>query len=235
MKLYLGSLQVEDKPTITSDGKNFDYGKGFYATPSRPKARVCAQQLMHDCRAAHCYVNVYEFDESVMKSLNCLVFKEPSEEWLKFVFDNRTKRGFSHNYDIVFGPFANDKTYEQFEIFEGDLVSEPYIVRKIKTFKLVNQYLFHTPRALEALQFIEAIPISSAQEDVRMFLPSKIMWMVEYLHDDFNLSIQDALARIYNSNLYKKLSTESTKYWHLGPVDLYDELLQELGDLKKNE
>ncbi len=26
----------------------------------------------------------------------------------------------------------------------------------------------------------------------------------------------------------KKLSTESTKYWHLGPVDLYDELKTEL-------
>ena len=27
--------------------------------------------------------------------------------------------------------------------------------------------------------------------------------------------------------LYKKLSPESTKYWHLGPVDLYEELRRE--------
>lgn len=33
---------------------------------------------------------------------------------------------------------------------------------------------------------------------------------------------------IYHSELYKKLSTESTKYWHLGPVDLYAELKTEL-------
>lgn len=33
---------------------------------------------------------------------------------------------------------------------------------------------------------------------------------------------------IYRSELYKKLSTESTKYWHLGPVDLYEELRMEL-------
>ena len=26
---------------------------------------------------------------------------------------------------------------------------------------------------------------------------------------------------------YKKLSPESTKYWHLGPVDLYEELRRE--------
>lgn len=33
---------------------------------------------------------------------------------------------------------------------------------------------------------------------------------------------------IYHSELYKKLSTESTKYWHLGLVDLYAELKTEL-------
>ncbi len=42
------------------------------------------------------------------------------------------------------------------------------------------------------------------------------------------ISLTDAINRIYHSQLYKKLSTESTKYWHLGPVDLYNELKKEL-------
>ena len=42
------------------------------------------------------------------------------------------------------------------------------------------------------------------------------------------VSITEAINRLYRSKLYKKLSTESTKYWHLGPVDLYEELKQEL-------
>ena len=41
------------------------------------------------------------------------------------------------------------------------------------------------------------------------------------------ISLTDAINRIYHSQLYKKLSTESTKYWHLGPVDLYNELKKE--------
>lgn len=41
-------------------------------------------------------------------------------------------------------------------------------------------------------------------------------------------SLQECLNRIYRSELYKKLATESTKYWHLGPVALYEELQQEL-------
>lgn len=45
---------------------------------------------------------------------------------------------------------------------------------------------------------------------------------------DYGFTLQECLNRIYHSNLYKKLSTESTKYWHLGPVDLYEELKMEL-------
>ena len=66
------------------------------------------------------------------------------------------------------------------------------------------------------------------QSNLHLLLPGKISWLVEYLHDDYGMSLQESLDRIYHSNLYKRLSTESTKYWHLGPVDLHDELKAEL-------
>lgn len=66
------------------------------------------------------------------------------------------------------------------------------------------------------------------QSNLHLLLPGKISWLVEYLHDEYRFSLQECLNRIYRSNLYKKLSTESTKYWHLGPVDLYEELKQEM-------
>lgn len=65
------------------------------------------------------------------------------------------------------------------------------------------------------------------QDNLHLLLPGKISWLVEYLHDDYGFTLQECLDRIYRSNLYKKLSTESTKYWHLGPVDLYNELKAE--------
>lgn len=64
--------------------------------------------------------------------------------------------------------------------------------------------------------------------NLHLLLPGKISWLVEYLHDEYGFSLQECLNCIYRSNLYKKLSTESTKYWHLGPVDLYEELKQEM-------
>lgn len=66
------------------------------------------------------------------------------------------------------------------------------------------------------------------QSNLHLLLPGKVSWLVEYLHDEYGLSLQDSLKRIYSSKLYQKLSTESTKYWHLGPVDLYNELKAEL-------
>ena len=65
------------------------------------------------------------------------------------------------------------------------------------------------------------------QENLRLLLPGKISWLTEYLRDDYGLTLQESLDRIYHSDLYKRLSTESTKYWHLGPVDLYEELKAE--------
>lgn len=66
------------------------------------------------------------------------------------------------------------------------------------------------------------------QDNLRLLLPGKVSWLVEYLHDDYGLTLKESLNRIYRSKLYKKLATESTKYWRLGPVDLYEELKAEI-------
>ena len=66
------------------------------------------------------------------------------------------------------------------------------------------------------------------QDNLYLLLPLKIGWLVKWMVEDSGVSITEAINRLYRSNLYKKLSTESTKYWHLGPVDLYEELKQEL-------
>ncbi len=66
------------------------------------------------------------------------------------------------------------------------------------------------------------------QDNLYMLMPLKIGWLAPWLSEDEGISLTEAISRIYRSQLYKKLSTESTKYWHLGPVDLYDELKTEI-------
>lgn len=66
------------------------------------------------------------------------------------------------------------------------------------------------------------------QDNLYLLLPLKIGWLARWLVEDYGISIAQAINRIYRSELYKKLSSENTKYWHLGPVDLYQELKQEM-------
>ena len=66
------------------------------------------------------------------------------------------------------------------------------------------------------------------QSKLHLLIPGKISWLIEYLQEDYGFSMQESLRLIYHSRLYERLSIESTKYWHLGPVDLYKELKAEL-------
>lgn len=65
------------------------------------------------------------------------------------------------------------------------------------------------------------------QSNLRLLLPGKVSWLVSYLREDYGLTLQECLNRVYRSELYKKLSVESTKYWQWSPVDLYEELKEE--------
>lgn len=35
----------------------------------------------------------------------------------------------------------------------------PTLIQELKTYKLVDQYLFHTEKALEAIRFVESIKV----------------------------------------------------------------------------
>lgn len=59
------------------------------------------------------------------------------------------------------------------------------------------------------------------QDNLYLFLPSKISWMAEMLAIDNNIEIDDAISQIYSSETYKLLEKEDTKLWHWGPADLY--------------
>lgn len=159
MRLYHGSLEVVEAPEILLPSRTLDYGSGFYVTTSERQAREWAERRIAEKRACRGYVNVYDFDSGDLEALNTLVFTEPNEEWAEFVMANRTRKGFSHNYDIVYGPVANDRVYLQFGLYEAGVISVATLVSELKTYKLVDQYVFHTERALAVLRFVEAAEI----------------------------------------------------------------------------
>lgn len=159
MKIYHGSLEMVEHPIILKPNRKLDYGDGFYTTTSEIQAKEWVERRMLEKHSTCGHINVYEFDDKMLPKLNCLIFPEPNEEWAEFVMANRTKYNFTHDYDIVYGPVANDRVYLQFGLYEAGAISVDTLIRELKTYKLIDLYLFHTDKALKALHFIESIKI----------------------------------------------------------------------------
>ncbi len=156
MRLYHGSLFAVSEPEIREASHTLDYGKGFYTTTSYEQAESWVKRKKDEWKTDKGYVNVYEFDASVLRKLKSLIFYKPTEEWVDFVMQNRTQKGFRHDYDIVYGPVANDRVYAAFALYEGGVLGKQELIKELRTYQLVDQYLFHTEVALQSLTFIEA-------------------------------------------------------------------------------
>ena len=156
MKIYHGSIDKVEVPEIRESNRTLDYGRGFYATTSFKQAEDWVRRRMTENKVSVGYVCIYELDESILQNLNTLVFETPTDEWVDFVMKNRTLKGYNHEYDLVYGPVANDKVYAAFALYEGGLIDKNTLISELKTYKLVDQYLFHTAQALQYIKFEEA-------------------------------------------------------------------------------
>lgn len=155
MILYHGSNMIVREPRIIEPNRTLDYGSGFYTTCAEKQAYDWALKKLKTSRQCN-YVNVYELDETALKTLNVLWFDGPSDEWIDFVMRNRQDETYQHDYDLVYGPVANDNVYVQFGLYEQGFISKATLLAELKVYKLVDQMLFHTEKALQYLRFIEA-------------------------------------------------------------------------------
>ena len=156
MELFHGSLEIVMMPEIRQSNRTLDYGNGFYTTTSHHQAESWVKRRMKECCVNKGYVNVYDFYKAAADKLNVLVFNNATEEWVDFVMMNRTKKGFKHSYDIVYGPVANDRVYAAFALYEGGLLDKETLIKELKTYRLVDQFLFHTVKSLSYLKFKQA-------------------------------------------------------------------------------
>ena len=156
MRVYHGSLERVTTPEIRQATRTLDYGTGFYTTTSYQQAEDWVRKRMKDSAAHKGYVNEYELDLDGLRPFHCAFFDSPTDEWLDFVMHNRLDRNFTHYYDVVYGPVANDRVYACFTLYEGGVMSKENLIAELKTYELVDQYLFHTERALNALKFVKA-------------------------------------------------------------------------------
>lgn len=144
MEVYHGSNVVVNQPKIITDGYYKDFGYGFYCTNFEKQAKKWALTKKNN----H-IVNIYVYKEN--KKLNCLIFKEMTDEWLDFVVSSR--RGMTHTYDIVEGPMADDTIWNYVDDFAHGLISGTAFWELVKFKYPTHQIVFCTEKALKCLSY----------------------------------------------------------------------------------
>ena len=100
-------------------------------------------------------VLAFEVDEVQMEQLNILCYHEYSEEWAKFILLNRRndKAQPVHDYDVVYGPIADDRVGVQLWKYETQSIDLPTLVRNLQHMKGITfQYFFGTEAAIKLLK-----------------------------------------------------------------------------------
>ena len=160
MRLYHGSVFEVRKPSLRYARKKTDFGKGFYTTTQKEQAEHWTTIKIDRAKdAKRKVVSVYEFDDAFLADPEIKIreFNGADEAWLNFVVSSR--KGVQHDYDLVFGPVANDKVFTVVNLYESGVLDAPAAIAELKAYKTYNQLSFHTKRVLDALKFIEAYEV----------------------------------------------------------------------------
>lgn len=158
IRLYHGSTVSIDKIDLSMSRPNKDFGRGFYLSSDYQQAwRMGEFKALID--GGEPVMNTYLFDERNMISgeLHVLNFSEYSYEWADFVFLNRNNKSIkpAHDYDIVYGPIANDRVGLQMGKYEAGDITLDQLLQNLRYMKGITfQYFFGTNHAIEKLQKI---------------------------------------------------------------------------------
>lgn len=157
MILYHGTNIAFDTIDLKKSKPNKDFGQGFYLSADYEQAMAMAKTKVEQLEYGTPIVLAFEVDETLMEKLNIKMFNEYSEEWAEFILLNRRNcdAAPAHNYDIVFGPIANDRVGVQLWKYETQSIDLPTLVRNLKhMIGITYQYFFGTEAAIKLLKKI---------------------------------------------------------------------------------
>jgi hypothetical protein len=153
MTLFHGGPKPVRVPEIRKAKYTKDFGTGFYCTEYKQQAAIWSLK-----KSVTGYVTTYIYSKNPE-----LIFKQFTEndEWLDFVVACR--RGESHDYDIVEGPMADDKIWNEIDDFIAGIITRAAFWELIKFAKPTHQISFHNERSLQTLEYLSEEEIFRAQ------------------------------------------------------------------------
>lgn len=157
MKLYHGSNTKIEVPDLVHSKPFKDFGCGFYLSADKQQAWDIAFQKVSQTQTGKAEITEFLFDETILQSseLKIRLFPDYSEEWALFVLANRDRKSVQpvHDFDIVYGPIADDGVTYQLRRYEGGVISLSRLVEELKYAKGITfQYYFGSDEALQLLK-----------------------------------------------------------------------------------
>lgn len=159
MILYHGSNVNIEVPNLSKSKPYKDFGQGFYLSADKNQALRMAEQKTLQLLIGEPIVSEFEFDETLLQGneLKVKIFEDYSVEWANFILQNRDIHNQHpiHDYDIVYGPIADDGVTFQLRRFQAGTITIEELVKELKYAKGITfQYFFGSIKALEALKRI---------------------------------------------------------------------------------
>lgn len=156
MILYHGSNIAITQIDLSKSKPNKDFGQGFYLSDSEQQAIEMANYKA-SLFGGNPIVTRFEFNEAFFSNNNSLrikIFKDYSEEWADFVFANREGNP-TQNFDIVYGPIANDKVGLQIRKFKDGAIDKIEFLNRLRYMKGITfQYYFGSEEAIRHLTIL---------------------------------------------------------------------------------
>lgn len=153
MLLYHGSNMIIEDIDLTKSRPYKDFGRAFYLSDDRSQAEKMAHfKVMIGGGSEE--IAIFEIDDSSLKDLKVKRFEEYTEEWAEFVYNNRDeKQSFQHDYDLVYGPIANDTVSVQIRDLRERKISLVSFLKNLEYHRGITfQYAFCTPLAISKLR-----------------------------------------------------------------------------------
>jgi len=155
MKLYHGTNIDFGEILLSKCLPYKDFGRGFYLTPSKRRARLRAMDKIDKEHVGIPTIISYDFDDAELANLNVLRFEKCNQQWLDFILKNRNKKAYQpHDYDIVIGPVADDGVITSISLYESKVIDRRELLKSIKDRKAYIQYTFCTQKAIDKLHRI---------------------------------------------------------------------------------
>lgn len=156
MILYHGSNTSFDQIDLTKSLPNKDFGKGFYLSDNYKQAEEMAKFKVV-ISGGNVIVQSYHTEDSILDddSLKIKIFKEYTQEWAEFILANRNNNSEVpvHDYDIVYGPIANDKVGMQIRKYKDGSINFEEFLHRLQFMKGITfQYFFGTDKAINKLR-----------------------------------------------------------------------------------